>query len=482
MKTVTLISHSVQLLGIIFKSSKPADKIASEYFRSKKYIGSRERKFISELTFFALRNYYLCEYTLKEISLLNNHNLQSILSISEKLSISMISFIIWDKIDKDNAIYLLNLLNLQQNNNFGNLEEAKIQILNEQIEKSDNESIEIIDLIYSIYNNLENKVKVNNFSDELIEHISIKFSVNTFIIKSLLSYLAIDKVLKLLVSLTFAATLVVRINETAQNREIALKYFEELKIPCSATKYSPVGINIHNRMKLDSLELFKAGIAEVQDEGSQIITYALSPSKNSRILDACAGAGGKTLHIASMTNDKSVIIASDIDNRKLAELLKRSRRFGFQNITTVHIHPKKFLSNEKKDFKKQFDYILIDAPCSGSGTVRRMPMPKYRLNEKLIQRLQDNQFNILNYYSQFLKVNGILVYSTCSVLPQENQDVVNKFLSDNPNFTGTSIKEEFDQYHISLPDLNENDFMFNLFPSEHGTDGFFIARFVKESL
>jgi len=495
MKLTTLISHSAQLIGIINKSGMPSDTVASNYFRSKKYIGSKERRFISETVFLTLRNKYLCEYCFD----------------SAFSKIDRYSDVSKPNNGKDDfgsvltAIYLASEYNIDENFNIGGL----FSILPEQKEGNliDNLKISFIEnyqlteelsdsffkKINEIFKNLENDIqekmrvilslskdghKTHGIIDEdILSLLEIRYSLKAWIIARLSTYIPNDNLLYLLSSLNQPAQLCVRLNSINTTRDDFIEYLKSIDIPAEKGNICPSSIKILKRVQLNQYNFFRDGIIEVQDEGSQLISYALAPEENSRILDACAGAGGKTLHIASLTNDKAEILAMDIDERKLRELEKRAGRFGYRSISTK-------VFREKDDKLRKvigvFDFVLVDAPCSGMGTTRRSPMNKYKLNESLLQRLKENQLRILNLYSQFVAERGVLVYSTCSLMPDENQEVVNEFLYTNTDFEPAPLHESFSRYSINIPNLKTDDFYINLLPSLHGTDGFFIAKMKRK--
>jgi 16S rRNA (cytosine967-C5)-methyltransferase len=217
-----------------------------------------------------------------------------------------------------------------------------------------------------------------------------------------------------------------------------------------------------NALKLTKREnvfqnkLFKDGMFEVQDAGSQLISEFLDPKPGDTVIDACAGAGGKSLHLAALMKNKGRIISLDVEDWKLEELKKRARRAGAFNVEARLIEK----SNTIKNLKSKADKILLDVPCSGLGVIRRNPDAKWKLSLKSIEETKKMQEEILNSYSGMLKINGTLVYSTCSILPSENHEQVNKFLETNKNFTM----------------LEEN----TLFP-HRGFDGFYMAMLKREA-
>ena len=195
---------------------------------------------------------------------------------------------------------------------------------------------------------------------------------------------------------------------------------------------------------------FKEGFFEVQDASSQKIAELLDVKEGMRVVDACAGAGGKTLHIAALMKNKGQIIALDIYEWKLAELKRRAKRAGAFNIETRFIDDNKVI----KRLHNTADRLLIDAPCSGLGVLKRNPDSKWKIDEDFINRIKIEQENILQNYSKILKKGGKMVYATCSILPSENGEQVRKFLAENTEFA--LVKEE------------------NIMPSD-GYDGFYMA-------
>lgn len=202
--------------------------------------------------------------------------------------------------------------------------------------------------------------------------------------------------------------------------------------------------------------LFKEGYFEIQDAGSQQIATFLKPNPTDLVIDACAGAGGKSLHLAALMKNKGRVISMDVEQWKLDELKKRAKRSGAFNIET------RLIENEKsiQTFFGKADKLLLDVPCSGSGVLKRNPDAKWKLSETSIQRTKELQKKILNEYSGMLKPGGELIYSTCSIFPSENQKQVQDFLKQHSDF---EFKEEK-----------------TLLPSE-GFDGFYMARLKKKT-
>lgn len=208
-------------------------------------------------------------------------------------------------------------------------------------------------------------------------------------------------------------------------------------------------LKLMKRANVFQNKLFKEGFFEVQDLGSQQISEFLNPSANDFVIDACAGAGGKTLHMAALMKNKGKIVSMDVEAWKLDELKKRAKRAGAFNIETRVID-----NATLKSLHNKADKLLLDVPCSGLGVIKRNPDAKWKLSLEVIERTKQIQQTILNDYSNMLKIGGNMVYSTCSILPSENKEQVNTFLSSHKNFE--LLKEK------------------SIFPGE-GADGFYMA-------
>jgi 16S rRNA (cytosine967-C5)-methyltransferase len=205
------------------------------------------------------------------------------------------------------------------------------------------------------------------------------------------------------------------------------------------------------RANVFGTKCFKDGLFEMQDPGSQLIAQYLGVEPGMRVIDACAGAGGKTLHLAALMQNKGTIIAMDVEEWKLEELKKRARRNGAHNIDTRVITGKVV-----KRLKESADALLLDVPCSGLGVLRRNPDAKWKLKPEFIEEMQQKQAAIIQQYAQMVKIGGKMVYATCSILPSENEVQVQKFLSQNANYSlvkqhhTSPVTDGFDGFYMAL--------------------------------
>lgn len=243
-----------------------------------------------------------------------------------------------------------------------------------------------------------------------------------------------------------------RVNSLKALPEVVVKTLsEESVITRPHEKFPDVLVVQRQGRNIFSTRAFREGWIELQDAGSQEVGRFAAPQPGDRVVDACAGAGGKTLHMAALMGNKGRILSLDVDSRKLHELRRRTSRAGVQIVETRSVENRKIL----KRLLGTADLVLVDAPCTGSGTWRRNPDLKYRLSEAWLQRCTQTQHTLLRQYAALVKPGGRLVYATCSILPDENQNQWQRFLEDYPMF------EHLESRHI--------------LPSRHACDGFFMA-------
>ena len=277
-----------------------------------------------------------------------------------------------------------------------------------------------------------------------------------------------DELLALCAALNQPAPVDIRVNPLKTDRVEIQQMLDELGLPTEPTPYAPQGLRRHDRRPLFNLPAFKDGLFELQDEASQLVGHLVGPQPGERVLDLCAGAGGKTLQLGALMGSKGSLIATDISAKRLERMTPRMRRAGLSNVRPVAITG--MSDPHLKRNKGTFDRILIDAPCSGTGTWRRNPDLKWRpLN---LDGLNQTQAELLQGAVRLLKPGGRIVYATCSILPEENERIVEQFLTQNPDFHLHSAADILAEQGIRVPGVSE---MMRLDPAQHGTDGFFAA-------
>jgi 16S rRNA (cytosine967-C5)-methyltransferase len=250
------------------------------------------------------------------------------------------------------------------------------------------------------------------------------------------------------------AALIIRVNTLKTTRQKLLQELSKLDIKAEPLTDYPDAIKLFKRTNLFANPLFKAGLFEVQDASSQKVASFLDVKPGMHVIDACAGAGGKTLHLSALMESKGRIVSLDTELWKLEELRKRAKRAGAQNIETRLIE-----NNTINKLKNSADRVLLDVPCSGLGVIKRNPDAKWKLKPEFIDNIRTTQQKILTEYADMVKLGGQIVYATCSILPIENTQQVETFLLHNASFE--MVKQEI------------------ISPNQSGFDGFYMALLKK---
>jgi 16S rRNA (cytosine967-C5)-methyltransferase len=260
-----------------------------------------------------------------------------------------------------------------------------------------------------------------------------------------------------------------RVNPLKTTREAAVAALASEGFDVKPTPLAPLGIRVSGRPSLVGHPWLADGRLEVQDEGSQLVAQLVAPRRNDMVVDFCAGAGGKTLLLGALMRSQGRLYAFDIVAKRLAQLTPRLRRSGLSNV-----HPQLIAHERDTKVKRlagKVDRVLVDAPCTGFGTLRRNPDLKWRQMPADVEELSAKQARILAAAATLVKPGGRLVYATCSVLPEENEDVVATFLSAHPQFAQKEAGPELARAGIAL----ETGPALRLLPHRHGCDGFYAA-------
>jgi 16S rRNA (cytosine967-C5)-methyltransferase len=269
------------------------------------------------------------------------------------------------------------------------------------------------------------------------------------------------------------APLDLRVNAAKAERDAVLERLAVDSIAAAPTPYSPVGIRLKEKPAINRHPLFVAGDIEVQDEGSQLLCSLLAPRRGEMIVDFCAGAGGKALALGALMRSTGRVYAFDVSARRLGELRPRLARSGLSNV-----HPQAIASERDPRVKRlsgKIDRVLVDAPCTGLGTLRRNPDLKWRHTEAAVVELAAKQRAILDGAATLVRSGGRLLYATCSLLAEENEHVVREFLERNAQFRLVSARAALAAGRIEVPPGEPDDDYLRLRPDVHGTDGFFGA-------
>ena len=302
-----------------------------------------------------------------------------------------------------------------------------------------------------------------------IEREALRLSYPTWMMDRLVTDLGEAEALALAAAMNTRAPLTVRSNGVKASREELVARLAEEGVVAHPTELSPTGLLFETRVNAFGLSAFRDGLFEVMDEGSQLVAEAVAPPPKGRVVDACAGAGGKTLALAALLDGQGRILALDSNGKKLEELRRRARRAGLSNLAAREVHGGELPTEAKLG---AWDRVLVDAPCSGLGTLRRNPEARWRLTPKTIDGFPAQQLSLMVTYAPLVAPAGRLVYATCTLLRQENESVVERFLAERPDFVLMPLKEIWGKERASR--LGDGTYL-KVFPHRHGSDGFFAA-------
>ncbi len=422
MKPSSLLGHVVELLGDLNDSSLPADAVISSFFRDRRYLGSRDRRFIAETYYGVLRNRRLCDHLLETTGdvLVNvTDEGRSLLRISAYLL----------AVEPSTDIQIRDILEF-----IG--EDTSAERLRQALALLSSRDPLALDA-------LPDGLRWS-FPDWMVERFTEEYGETTLPV--------------LLRTMNTPAPLSLRVNMLATTVDACRQRLSDEGVPSEPGELAETCLVLGRRLNVFALTSFREGWFEVQDEGSQLLVQAADPKPTFRVLDMCAGAGGKTLAMSAHMKNRGEIVATDTSSYRLKELRKRMRRAGAGNIRIRE----DLLEQESTD---TFDLVFVDAPCTGVGTIRRNPGMKWTVTEEMVGELAAKQTKILTRAATHVKPGGLLVYATCSMFKEENEEVVERFLRDHPAFAPESRE--------AAPGVAGP--AFRLDPHTHGTDGFYCA-------
>jgi 16S rRNA (cytosine967-C5)-methyltransferase len=299
--------------------------------------------------------------------------------------------------------------------------------------------------------------------------LALRCDLPDWLIDRLLPKLGEAALLVLAHSLNEPAPLDLRVNQMKTTRDAVLERFKRDGIGARPTPYSPLGVRLAGHPAVNRHELFRSGALEVQDEGSQLLGLLVAPKRRDLVVDFCAGAGGKTLLLGDLMHSYGRLYAFDTSERRLAGLKPRLARAGLTNVVSRRIADEHDQGLQR--LARKVDRVLVDAPCSGLGTLRRNPNLKWRQTAAVVAQMTARQASILAAAAELLRPGGRLVYGTCSLLEEENEDLVQGFLDTHEDFALVPAADVLAQAHVPL----DTGRYLELTPAAHGCDGFFAA-------
>jgi 16S rRNA (cytosine967-C5)-methyltransferase len=405
-------SHLVEALTIVLPAVSPADVTLKYFFRDNPKLGSRDRALIAETLYAVLRRRRLLEYLVPN-------------GVPRRMALA--------------ALTTLQGVSLNQ--------------LAPLMKTADREWLEQLK---------------SHAAGEI--PFAVRADLPDWVIERLRAWLDDTQILALARGLQDAAPLDLRVNTFRTRREAVLAALNADGIAAHATPFSPLGVRLAQKIPLNKHVLFLSGAVEVQDEGSQLLGLLMEARRGEMVVDFCAGAGGKSLLLGAVMQSQGRVYAFDVSQKRLDNLGPRLKRSGLSNL-----HPVRIDSENDAKIKRlagKIDRVLVDAPCTGFGTLRRNPDLKWRQTETGLAELNVKQTSILNAAAKLLKPGGRLVYGTCSILREENEDIVNAFLETHADFRLLSVAEILRNLTIGIADAGE---FLRLAPHVHHTDGFFAA-------
>jgi 16S rRNA (cytosine967-C5)-methyltransferase len=312
--------------------------------------------------------------------------------------------------------------------------------------------------------------------DRTLLHKSLRTNMPKWLWDKLAEQYGEEEALQLADALNTPAPLDLRVNALKADRDKVIEQLAQAPIVATATPFAPLGLRVLKKPQLQNLPLFKEGAIEVQDEGSQVLAQILGARRGEMVVDFCAGAGGKTLALGAQMRNTGRLYAFDVSEKRLAKLKPRLARSGLSNVHPVAIAHER--DAKIKRLAGKIDRVLVDAPCSGMGTLRRNPDVKWRQPVEAIAEMHDKQVAILDGAARLVKAGGRLVYATCSLLKEENDAVAEQFIAGHPDFHLVPMSQVLAEQKI---DLEMGDYL-KLLPHKHHTDGFFAAVFERKPM
>ncbi len=440
MRRSSLFGHTAELLDQIISTRRPADFLTREFYRKRHYLGSRDRRFISDLLYGVLRHYGRMAFLLRT-------TLRRVRPGVETARLPSIGLC---------AAYALRALG------------EPPRTLLPDIEGLWRTTTTDVDPAVFLRALAETEIPPEILSDP-VGRIALEHSFPEFIVREWVERFGTEEAEALCAASNLPAPTALRVNRLRTDRHACLQALTEAGAPGRYGTLAPDALILEKRTNIPSLRPFREGWIELQDEGSQLISLLLGARPGDRVVDACAGGGGKTLHLAALMENRGTILCLDSDEERMMGLGARLSRAGV-SIAEVHVTPER--GGRFPSWEESADSVLVDAPCSGSGTFRRNPGAKIVLTEHHIRSFRALQGTILLHSARFVRPSGRLVYSTCSLLRDENESIVEGFLSERSDFHLLPVAEILGAAGVPI---EADEATLTLLPHRHSTDGFFAA-------
>lgn len=412
-------------------------------------VNPKDENFIREITYGVLENKVYIDYILSKLSKIKLKKIHPM--IMEILRISIYQIVFMDRVPESAAV------------------NESVKLAKKYGHKGSSGFVNGV--LRTLIRDKENIIKID--TKDKVQYLSIKYSHPLYMVKLLAKDYGIEFTEEILKSNNERPYLNIRVNTLKIEKKILKSKLIDLGFEVLDGKYANDTLIIINPINITETEEFKNGFFIIQDESSQLVAQIMNPIPNSYAVDVCSAPGGKATHMAQIMGNKGKILARDFYYHKIELIKENNKRLGI-DIIDLEVYD---ATKRDENLIDKVDYLLIDAPCSGLGLLRRKPEIKWNRKEEDIKELKTLQWNILNTVKDYVKNNGILVYSTCTILKDENINMIDRFLKENKEFKFIPFDKEI-QNKEKLDTLGDG--YIQLLPHIHGTDGFFIAKMIKQ--
>lgn len=445
MKRTSLFGHVIELHDIIRGGKRPADVVVKEFFRSRHYLGSKDRRFISEMVFGLVRNFKLTSVYAEEVRrLLSGSRFPGVTASVDSI-----------------AVYCVKILDEKPADLFPDIAGLwRVYVPDVNCE--------------AFLGTLALASLPASIEQDTIQRIVTRFSFPESIVGEWVDRFGAEEAELLCASLNSPAPISIRANTLVTSVVDCIAALWTEGIGAQRTSLSPVGMTLVKRFNAQASPSYKRGYFEMQDEGSQLLSMLAGAAPGMTVVDACAGGGGKTLHLAALMNNGGTLIAVDVEEQRLQNIHERLHRARVTNAKTY------FASRDREvlnNLHRKADVVLIDAPCTGTGTFRRNPGAKLTFTDAFVDTVARTQQTVLDEYSAMVRPGGRLVYSTCTLLKRENEDQVSSFLMRHGDFELLPAPAILQQQGVNVE--SKTPFL-TLLPHKTTTDGFFAAVMVRQ--
>lgn len=436
MQNINTRKLAYEILMALEESREVSDKVINDYLK-KNSLDKRDENLVRKIVYGCLENKLLLNYYIEKVVSMDFSKIdQELIYI---LQIGMYQILFLDKIPNSAAV-------------------------NESVKIAKKVNFKTSGFVNGVLRNfIRQKDQLKISQENLLDYLSITYSYPKWLVTYFIDLYGQEQTETIFKFNKKPPVLSIRVNTLKITRDDLLSDLKALGMIVKLSNLTDAGILIVdlNGLSIDTLDLFKEGYFYIQDDASILVSEILAPKEGDKVLDVCAAPGGKSTHIAQLMNDKGLVLARDVSSNKLAFIDENVKRLGIRSIQTEIFDG----TNLDEKHINYFDGILVDAPCSGLGIIRRKPEIKYNRSLEEIKSITNLQYEILEKSAELLKTGGTLVYSTCTIGTLENQDVINKFLSKHENF--------------DIIKVDGKDYL-QILPGDYASDGFFICKLLKK--